>query len=78
MLQYTIVSDELSIYNFLKELNFNFYLNTRQLMNLENIMNAMISEGYNVKISDIVELAPSKHRTSITRFLSNNSFFTTV
>ncbi|OCA98780.1 hypothetical protein [Clostridium beijerinckii] len=78
MPQNTIVSDELSIYNFLKELNFNFYLNTRQLSNLENIMNAMVSEGYNVKISDIAELAPSKYRTSITRFLSNNSFFTTV
>ncbi|MBF7808146.1 hypothetical protein [Clostridium beijerinckii] len=48
MLQNTIVSDELSIYNFLKELNFNFHLTTRQLRNLENIMNAMISEGYNV------------------------------
>lgn len=37
-------------------------------------MNAMISKGFNGKISDIAELAPARHRTSITRFLSNSSW----
>ncbi|NYC71047.1 hypothetical protein DE167_001513 [Clostridium beijerinckii] len=34
----------------------------------------MISKVYNGKISNIAELAPSKHRTSITRFLSNSNW----
>lgn len=37
-------------------------------------MNVMISKGFNGKISDIEELAPSRHRTSISRFLSNSSW----
>ena len=37
-------------------------------------MNAMISKGFNGKVSDIAELAPARHRTSITRFLSNSSW----
>ncbi|WP_238899183.1 hypothetical protein [Clostridium sp. YIM B02500] len=74
MFQNTIISDELSIYNFLKQLNFDFYLTKPQLKHLENIMNAMISKVYNCKISDIAELAHSKHRTSITRFFSNSNW----
>lgn len=34
----------------------------------------MISKGFKVKISDIAELAPARHRTSITRFFSNSSW----
>lgn len=34
----------------------------------------MISKGFNGKVSDIAELAPARHRTSITRFLSNSSW----
>lgn len=37
-------------------------------------MNAMISKGFNGKVSDIAELTPARHRTSITRFLSNSSW----
>ena len=37
-------------------------------------MNAMISKGYNGKISDIAELAPFRHRTSITIFLLNSNW----
>lgn len=74
MLQNTIISDELSIHKFFEQLNFDFYLTKPQLKHLENIMNAMISKGFKGKISDIAELAPARHRTSITRFLSNGSW----
>ena len=73
MFQNTIISNELSIYKFLKQLNFDFYLTKPKLRHLEAIMNAMISKGYNGKISDIAELASQRHRTSITRFLSNSN-----
>lgn len=68
MFQNTTISNELSIYKFFKQLNFDFYLTKTQLRHLENIINAMISKGYNGKISDIAELAPLRHPTSITRF----------
>ena len=42
MFQNTIISNELSIYKFFKQLNFDFYLTKPQLKHLENIMNAMI------------------------------------
>lgn len=74
MFQNTIISDELSIYKFFKKLNFDLYLTKPQIQHLENIMNAMISKGFNGKVSDIAELAPARHRTSITRFLSNSSW----
>ncbi|SFU81525.1 hypothetical protein SAMN04487886_11841, partial [Clostridium sp. DSM 8431] len=74
MFQNTIISNEPSIYKFFNQLNFDFYLTNPQLKHLENIMNAMISKGFNGKISDIAELAPARHRTSITRFLSNSSW----
>ena len=74
MFQNSIISDGLSIYKFFKQLNFDFYLTKSQLKHLENIMNAMILKGYNGKISDIAELTLSKHRTSITRFLSNSNW----
>lgn len=74
MFQNTIIPDELSLYKFFKQLNFDLYLTRPQIKHLENIMNAMISKGFNGKISDIAELAPARHRTSITRFLSNSSW----
>ena len=74
MFQNTIISDELSIYKFFKKLNFNLYLTKPQINHLENIMNAMISKGFNGKVSDIAELAPARNRTSITRFFSNSSW----
>ena len=42
MFQNTIISDELSIYKFFNQLNFDFYLTNPQLKHLENIMNAML------------------------------------
>lgn len=74
MFQNTIISDELSLYKFFKQSNFDLYLTKPQIQHLENIMNAMISKGFNGKVSDIAELDPARHRTSITRFLSNSSF----
>ncbi|MGL4949526.1 MAG: IS701 family transposase [Anaeroplasmataceae bacterium] len=69
-----IISNELSIYKFFKQLNFDLYLTKPQLSHLENMMNAMISKGFNGKISDVAELSPARHRTSSTRFLSNSSW----
>ena len=74
MFQNTIISDELSIHKFFKQLNFDLYLTNPQLKHLKSIMNAMISKGFNGKVSDIAELASARHRTSITRFLSNSSW----
>ena len=44
MFQNTIISDELSIHKFFKQLNFDLYLVKLQLKHLESIMNAMISK----------------------------------
>lgn len=74
MFQNTIISGQLSIYKFFKQLNFDLYLTKPQLNHLESIMNAMLSKGYNGKVSDIAELASQRHRTNITRFLSSNSW----
>lgn len=74
MFQNSIISDKLSIYKFFEKLNFDLYLTKPQIQHLENIMNAMISKGFNGKVSDIAELTPARHRTSITRFLSNSSW----
>ncbi|MGL5086733.1 MAG: IS701 family transposase, partial [Clostridium sp.] len=69
-----IISNELSIYKFFKQLNFDLYLTKPQLSHLENMMNAMITKGFNGKISDVAELSPARHRTSCTRFLSSSSW----
>ena len=74
MFQNSIIPNELSLYKFFKQLNFDLYLTKPQIKHLENIMNAMISKGFNGKVSDVAELAPARHRTSITRFLSSNSW----
>ena len=72
MFQNTIISEESTLYKFFKQLNFDLYLTKPQLKHLESILNAMISKGYRGKVSDIAELASHKHRTSITRFLSDS------
>ncbi|MGL4875043.1 MAG: transposase [Clostridium sp.] len=74
MFQNTIISNELPLHNFFKKLNFDLYLTKPQIKHLENILNAMISKGFNGKVSDVAELAPARHRTSITRFLSSSSW----
>lgn len=78
MFQNTIISNELSIYKFFKQLNFDLYLTKPQLNHLENISNAMISKGFKGKVSDIAELAPARHRTNITRFFSSSSWDETL
>ena len=51
MFQNSIISEELSIYKFFKQLNFDLYLTKPQLQHLESVMKAMISTGYkNVSI----------------------------
>ncbi|QPW58344.1 IS701 family transposase [Clostridium botulinum] len=70
MFQNLIISNELSLYKFFKQLNFDLYLTKPQLEHLEGTMTAMILKGFNGKVSDIAELASKRHRTSITRFLS--------
>ena len=72
MFQNTIISEESTLYKFFKQLNFDLYLTNPQLKHLESILNAMISKGYRGKVSDIAELASHRHRTSITRFLSDS------
>ena len=74
MFKNTIISNELSIYKFFNHLNFDFYLTKPQLRHLKNIMNAMISKCSSGKISDIAELAPSRHRTIITIFFSSSNW----
>ena len=75
MFQNSIIPNELSLYKFFKQLNFDLYLTKPQIKHLENIMNAMISKGFNGKVSDVAELAPARHRTSITRFLVLCQYF---
>lgn len=65
MFKNLIIPNELSLYKFFKQLNFDLYLTKPQIKHLENIMNAMISKGFNGKVSDVAELAPARHRTSI-------------
>ena len=74
MFQNSIIPNELSIYNFFKQLNFDLYLTKPQIRHLEETINAMISNGYNGKISDIAELTSPRHRTSITRFFSKSTW----
>lgn len=74
MFQNSIILNYLSLYKFFKQLNFDLYLTKPQLKHLEGIITAMILKGFNGKVSDIVELASKKHRTSITRFLSKNNW----
>lgn len=70
----SIISDDLSLHKFLKQLNFDLYLTKPQLEPFKSIKNAMIFKGYQGKISDVAELASPRHRTSISRFLSNSTW----
>jgi formate hydrogenlyase subunit 6/NADH:ubiquinone oxidoreductase subunit I len=69
-----IISDELSLHNFLKQLNFNFYLTKPQLKHFESIMNSMIIKDITVKYPMQRSLASPRHRTSITSFLSKSNW----
>lgn len=74
MFQNSIIPNELSIYNFFKQLNFDLYLTKPQIRHLQEALNAMLLNGYNGKISDIAELSSPRHRTSITRFFSKSTW----
>jgi hypothetical protein len=74
MFQKSIISEELSMDKFFNKLNFDLYLTKPQLKHLRSIMNAMILKGFKGKVSDIAELDSQRHRTSITRFLSNSNW----
>jgi hypothetical protein len=73
MFQKSIISEELSMDKFFNKLNFDLYLTKPQLKHLRSIMNAMILKGFKGKVSDVAELDSQRHRTSITRFLSNSN-----
>lgn len=74
MFQKSIISEELSLYKFFQQLKLNLYLTKPQISPLENIMNAMFSKGFTGKISDVASSTSHRHRTSITRFLSNRTW----
>ena len=74
MFQNTIISNNLSVHNFFKQLKFDLLLTKPQLKHLKNITHAMLLKGFNGKVSDVAEFISSTHRTSITRFLSNSTW----
>lgn len=74
MFQELIISDELTLDKYFNKLNFDLYLTKPQLNHLKSLFNGMTSTGFNGKISQIAEEASNKHRTSITRFISNSNW----
>lgn len=74
MFQKSIIPEELSLCNFFEQLKLNLYLTKPQISHLQNIMNAMLMKGYKGKISDVALSNSQRHRTSISRFLSKDSW----
>lgn len=74
MFMNSIISNDLSLDNFFKQLKYDLYLTKPQYLHLQSILNAMVSFGFNGKVSDVSTLASTKHRTSITRFLSSDTW----
>ena len=56
MFQNTIISEELSIYKFFNQLNFDFYLTNPQLKHLENIMNVAFDKFLTMRSKQRKEL----------------------
>lgn len=73
MFQNLIIANELTLDKFLKELKFDLYLTKPQMIHMKNIVKSMFLSGYKGKINDVSK-SSSKHRTSITRFLSTSSW----
>lgn len=69
-----IITEELSLDNFLEQLKIDLLLTTPQKNHLKNIMNAMNMIGFRGKVNDVSVLTSQKHRTSITRFLSASTW----
>ena len=74
MFQELIITNKVLLDKFFEELNFDLYLTKPQLKNLKSILNAMMSDGFNGKVSQIAEAVPDKDRTSINRFISRSSW----
>ncbi|SHK68543.1 IS701 family transposase, partial [Tepidibacter formicigenes] len=74
MFQNLIITNELTLDKFLKELKYDLYLTKPQIKHMQNIVKSMFMSGYTGKINDVSKFLSSKHRTSITRFLSNSSW----
>ncbi|MPQ45206.1 IS701 family transposase [Clostridium tarantellae] len=74
MFQELIIPDNLSLDKFLRELNFDLYLTKPQLKHLQSIINAMMATGFNGKMSQVAETDSTKHRTSVSRFMSSSSW----
>lgn len=74
MFQDSIIPNKLSLNNFFKNLNFEFYLTKPQIQHLKNITNSMFMDGYKGKINDVAKFISPKHRTSVTRFLSKSKW----
>lgn len=73
MFQELIISKDLSLNKFLKDLNCDLYLTKPQFKNLSAILKGMVTNGFNGKISQIAEQVAT-HRTSISRFISSHSW----
>ncbi len=74
MLQNLIITNELTLDKFLKELKFDLYLTKPQITHMKSIVKSMFVSGYTGKMNDVSKSLSPKHRTSITRFLSNSSW----
>ncbi|MCT4507760.1 MAG: hypothetical protein N4A48_03230 [Tepidibacter sp.] len=74
MFQNLIIANELTLDKFLKELKYDLYLTKPQMNHMKNIVKSMFMNSYTGKINDISKFLSPRHRTSITRFLSNSSW----
>jgi hypothetical protein len=74
MFQNSIIANDTAINNFFNELNFDLYLTKPQFKHMKNLVIAMYSDGFKGKINDVAKFISPRHRTSITRFLSSDSW----
>jgi len=70
----SIITKSSPIYKFLIELGLSLYLISPQLKNMVLFMSSMVCRGYTGKVTDIAEIIPTKHRTTIGRFLSKSTW----
>lgn len=74
MFQELIISEELSLDKFLSNLNFDLYLTRPQVNHFKSIINAMMSDGFSGKISQVAQTNSNKNRSSINRFISKSNW----
>jgi hypothetical protein len=70
----SIITETSSIIKFLKKSRIKLYFTKPQLHILALIMSAMIKMGFVGKVSNLAELMPFRHRTSIGKFLSKSTW----